>query len=402
MSIKNNYNHTVFACYFGYVIQAIVNNFAPLLFITFRNEFGISIEKITFLVTFNFLFQLFIDAVAAKISDKIGYRCCIVVAQIFSAVGIAGLGVLPDLLSNPYIGLVICVLLYAVGGGFIEVLVSPIVEACPIKNKKSAMSLLHSFYCWGHLFVVIASTVFFAIFGIENWRILAMLWAIIPLFNAFYFSFVPIARLTEENEQMSFKELFSSKKFWLFVIIMLCAGASEQGMSQWASAFAEAGLNISKTVGDLAGPSLFALTMGVSRVVYSKVSGKINLDKYMTLCATLCICSYAIASFVQNPLIALCGCALCGFSVGVMWPGTFSLASENFSKGGTALFALLALAGDLGCSTGPAVVGFVSGIFDDDLKKGIFAAVVFPVLLIIFVKKLRTNPRMLDNTGTEY
>lgn len=312
------------------------------------------------------------------------------------------MGILPDLLNNSYIGLVICVLLYAVGGGFIEVLVSPIVEVCPIKNKKSAMSLLHSFYCWGHLFVVIASTVFFAIFGIENWRILAMLWAIIPLFNAFYFSFVPIAKLTEENEQMSFKELFSSKKFWLFVIIMLCAGASEQGMSQWASAFAEAGLNISKTVGDLAGPSLFALTMGVSRVVYFKVSGKINLDKYMTLCASICICSYAIAAFVQNPLIALCGCALCGFSVGVMWPGTFSLASENFSKGGTALFALLALAGDLGCSTGPAVVGFVSGILDDDLKKGIFAAVIFPVLLIIFVKKLRTNPRMLDNTDAEY
>ena len=397
MSIKNNYNHTVFACYFGYVVQAIVNNFAPLLFLTFRNEFGIPLEKITSLITINFLFQLVVDVVAAKVVDKIGYRKCIVAAQFFSALGIAGMGFLPNLFSDPYYGLLISILLYALGGGLIEVLVSPIVEACPIKAKKAAMSLLHSFYCWGHLFVVLLSTLFFTLFGIENWRILALVWAVIPLINGFYFIKVPIAPLTAEGEQIPIKKLFSSKTFWLFIVVMVCAGASEQGMSQWASTFAESGLNVSKTVGDLAGPSLFAITMGVSRVIYSKISEKVDLNKYMTACAVLCITSYAIASFSGNAAFSLVGCAMCGFSVGVMWPGAFSLASEKFPKGGTAMFAFLALAGDFGCSFGPTVVGVATDILNDDIKRGVFAAVIFPVLLIIsllFMKKIKEKRKV--------
>ncbi len=399
MSIKNNYNHTVFACYFGYVVQAIVNNFAPLLFLTFRSEFSIPLSQITSLVTINFLFQLFIDIVAAKYVDKIGYRKCIVAAQFFAAAGIAGMGILPDLLPNPYIGLLVSILLYATGGGLIEVLVSPIVEACPIKAKKAAMSLLHSFYCWGHLFVVLASTLFFTILGIANWRILAFIWAIVPFINGFYFMRVPIMTLTTDEEKMSLKSLFSSKQFLLFLLIMVCAGASEQGMSQWASTFAEAGLNVSKTVGDLAGPSLFAITMGVSRVVYSKISEKVDLSKYMTFCAVLCISAYAMATFLRNPALSFVGCALCGFSVGVMWPGSFSLASETFPKGGTALFAILALAGDFGCSFGPTVVGFATNLLDDNIKKGVFAAVIFPVLLIVslyVMKNLQAKSDKLD------
>lgn len=385
MSVKNNYNHTVFACYFGYVVQAIVNNFAPLLFLTFRSEFGIPLEKITSLITINFLFQLVVDVIAAKVVDKIGYRKCIVAAQLFSALGIAGLGVFPGVMPDPYYGLLISIVLYALGGGLIEVLVSPIVEACPIKAKKAAMSLLHSFYCWGHLFVVLFSTLFFTVFGIANWRVLAVIWAIIPFLNAFYFAKVPIAPLTAEGEQIPIKKLFSSKQFLLFILIMVCAGASEQGMSQWASTFAEAGLNVSKTVGDLAGPSLFAITMGVSRVVYSKISEKVNLSKYMTACSVLCILSYVIASFSGNAAFSLVGCAMCGFAVGVMWPGAFSMASESFPKGGTAMFAFLALAGDFGCSFGPTVVGIATDVLNDDIKRGVFAAVIFPILMIVSV-----------------
>lgn len=383
MSIKNNYNHTVFACYFGYIVQAIVNNFAPLLLLTFKSEFGIPLEQITSLVSINFLIQLVVDIAAAKFVDKIGYRKCIVAAQLFCAVGIAGLGVFPELLPNPYIGLLFSMMLYALGGGLIEVLVSPIVEACPIKAKKAAMSLLHSFYCWGHLFVVLSSTLFFTAFGIDNWRVLAVVWAIVPLLNAFYFAKVPIVPLTAAGESMTVKQLSSSRVFFLLVIIMFCAGASEQGMSQWASAFAEAGLNVPKTVGDLAGPSLFAVTMGTSRVIYSKISEKINLIKYMALCSLLCICAYAGASFFGNAALSLVACALCGFSVGVMWPGAFSVASESFPKGGTAMFAILALAGDLGCSCGPALVGTVTDVLNNDIKHGVFAAVVFPILMII-------------------
>lgn len=399
MSIRNNYNHTVFACYFGYVVQAIVNNFAPLLFLTFGSEFNIPLSQITSLVTINFLFQLFIDIVSAKYVDKIGYRKCIVAAQFFSAIGIAGMGILPDLLPDPYIGLLVSILLYATGGGLIEVLVSPIVEACPIKNKKAAMSLLHSFYCWGHLFVVLVSTLFFAVFGIANWRILACIWALIPFVNGFYFMGVPITTLTTDEDKMSLKSLFSSKQFLLFMLIMVCSGASEQGMSQWASAFAEAGLNVPKTVGDLAGPSLFAVTMGTSRVIYSKISERVDLSGYMTLCATLCIVSYTMATFLNNPALSFVGCALCGFSVGVMWPGSFSLASESFPKGCTAMFAILALAGDFGCSFGPTVVGFATGLLEDNIKKGVFAAVIFPTLLIIslyIMKKLQTIDSKLD------
>lgn len=401
MSIKNNYNHTVFACYFGYVVQAIVNNFAPLLFLTFQSEFDIPLEKITLLITLNFLFQLLVDVIAAKYVDKIGYRKCIVAAQFFSALGIAGLGIFPGLFPDPYYGLLLSILLYALGGGLIEVLVSPIVEACPIKAKKAAMSLLHSFYCWGHLFVVLASTLFFALFGIENWRILAIAWALIPLFNAFYFAKVPILTLTQNGEEVPVKKLFSSKAFWLFILIMICAGASEQGMSQWASTFAEAGLKVSKTVGDLAGPSFFAVTMGASRVIYSKISEKVDLSKYMTACAVLCICSYAVASFSTSPVLSLVGCAICGFSVGVMWPGAFSFASESIPKGGTAMFAFLALAGDFGCSFGPTVVGFATNAMGEDIKKGVFAAVVFPCLLIasiLLMNRINKKAPKLDKS----
>lgn len=399
MSIKNNYNHTVFACYFGYVVQAIVNNFAPLLFLTFRSEFDLPLSKITSLVTINFLFQLFIDIVSAKFVDKIGYRKCIVAAQFFSAVGIAGLGILPDVMPDPYVGILVSILLYATGGGLIEVLVSPIVEACPIKAKKAAMSLLHSFYCWGHLFVVLLSTAFFAVYGISNWRMLTFIWAVIPFINGFYFSRVPIKLLTTEEEKMSLKSLFTSKHFLLFMVVMVCAGASEQGMSQWASVFAEMGLKVSKTVGDLAGPSLFAVTMGTSRVIYSKISEKVDLSKYMTICSIICIASYFIASFVPNPALSLAGCSLCGFSVGVMWPGAFSLASERFPHGGTAMFAILALAGDFGCSFGPTVVGFATDMLNEDIKKGVLAAVLFPIMLIVslaLMSRIKDNCHKLD------
>lgn len=381
--IRENYNHTLYACFTGYIIQAIVNNFAPLLFLTFQREYGISLEKIALLITFNFGIQLIIDFFAAGFVDRIGYRICIVMAQVFSCVGLASLAFLPDLMPDPFIGLLCCVAIYAVGGGLLEVLVSPIVEACPTQRKEAAMGLLHSFYCWGHAAVILLSTLFFAVFGIGNWRILACLWAIVPLLNTVYFTQVPIASLTEEGAGMSIGELIRSRIFWFMVILMICAGACEQGISQWASAFAEAGLNVSKTVGDLAGPCAFAVLMGVSRIVYAKFSESVSIYKYMLCCGILCLISYLLASLSPSPVISLLGCALCGLSVGVMWPGSFSLSSRNIPTGGTAMFAFLALAGDLGCSGGPAVVGFVSGLADGNMKTGILSGILFPILLIV-------------------
>ncbi len=381
--MKPTYKTTIFACFVGYIVQAIVNNFAPLLFITFHTDYNIPLSQITLLVTINFGVQLLVDLLSTLFVDKIGYRTSIVIAQVFSAAGLISLAFLPEVMP-PFAGILVSVIIYAIGGGIIEVLISPIMESCPTDNKEKAMSLLHSFYCWGHVGVVILSTAFFTICGIDNWRILACVWAIVPIFNGIIFMKTPIAPLIADGEKgMSLGELFRSKVFWVLVIMMVCSGASEQAVSQWASAFAEMGLGISKTAGDLAGPMAFAIFMGSARAFYGKYGDKIDLDKFMTGSAILCIASYFVVSLAPIPIISLIGCAVCGFAVGIMWPGTFSRAASALRTGGTAMFALLALAGDLGCSTGPTLVGFVSDAFGGSLKAGILAAVIFPAVMTV-------------------
>lgn len=381
--MKDKYQKTIYACFTGYIVQAIINNFAPLLFLMFQSSYGIPLEKITLLVTFNFGLQLLIDLCSVCFVDKIGYRVSMVLAHLFAAVGLVLLTVLPDCFSDPFIGLLIAVVIYAVGGGLLEVLVSPVVEACPTDNKEKAMSLLHSFYCWGHVAVVLISTGFFWIAGIENWKMLALVWACVPVINGIVFLKVPIAPLLAEGEEgLSVKELFKSGLFWVFMLMMLSAGASEQAVSQWASALAEKGLGISKTMGDLAGPMAFAILMGSARAFYGKYGERINLKLFFAGSCILCICSYLIIAFVPVPALGLLGCALCGLSVGILWPGSFSMASASMKRGGTALFAMLALAGDVGCSMGPTVVGRVSGALGDNLRLGVLAGIVFPVLLL--------------------
>jgi len=380
--IKRNYNHTLYASYIGYITQAIINNFVPLLFLTFQDLFQVSLGKISLLVSVNFGVQLLTDYLGAKYIDRIGYRRSIVFAHLIAAVGLMGLAIFPSIFPDGFTGIIVAVILYAIGGGIIEVLISPIVEACPTERKEAAMSLLHSFYCWGQVFVVLFSTVFFTVFGIGNWRILAFIWAVVPLLNSIYFSRVPIAALVEEGEKMPISVLLGEKLFWLFVLLMVTAGASEQAMSQWASAFAEAGLKVSKIIGDLAGPTLFAVLMGSARVFYAKFSEKISLPKFMAGSGVLCIMGYLLAILSPNPSVGLIGVAITGLSVGILWPGTFSIASKAMPRGGTAMFGFLALAGDLGCFAGPTVVGTVSGAFNDDLKKGFLFAIIFPILLL--------------------
>ena len=393
--MKSSYNDTVNACFLGYIVQAIVNNFVPLLFVTFQNTFGIELSKITMLISLNFIIQLSVDLLSAKLIDKIGYRCAMMSAHLFSALGVALLAILQYIMRNCFEGLLISVVIYAIGGGILEVLVSPIVEACPTDNKEKAMSLLHSFYCWGHVLVVLVSTLFFTFHGIENWRILAVIWALVPFANAFIFTKVPIAPLIEEGEKgMSIKELLTSKLFILLFIMMICSGASEQAVSQWASTFAIEGLGVSKTVGDLAGPLSFAVFMGTSRALYGKFGDRLPHKRALPLCCILCIVSYLMISLLPVPALSLIGCAVCGFSVGIMWPATFSFSAAMLKRGGTAMFALLALGGDLGCSAGPGAVGFVSSAFGDNLKVGILLAAVFPTVLFIcsqFLGKSKKN-----------
>ncbi|MCI7492366.1 MAG: MFS transporter [Lachnobacterium sp.] len=382
--MKDKYQKTMYACFAGYIVQAIVNNFVPLLFLTFESSYNIPLSQITMLITFNFGIQLIVDLLSTKFVDRIGYRVSIVMAHVFAAGGLIGLVVLPDLLPNAFAGLLIAVVIYAIGGGLIEVLISPIMESCPTENKEKAMSLLHSFYCWGHVGVVLLSTLFFKLCGIENWKILALIWAAIPIVNGIVFCKAPIASLIEDGETgMSLRDLCRNQMFWILMLMMVCAGASEQAVSQWASTFAEQGLGVTKTIGDLAGPMAFAILMGSARAFYGKFGEKIDLDKFMMGSSLLCVIAYLCISLSPSPLISLVGCAVCGLSVGIMWPGTFSKASATLKNGGTAMFALLALAGDVGCSGGPTLVGFVTGQMSNNLKLGILAGIVFPILLIV-------------------
>ena len=381
--MRGQYQKTIYACFAAYIVQAIVNNFVPLLFLTFQDNYAIPLSQISLLVTINFGLQLLVDLASVSFVDRIGYRASMVLAHALSTAGLILLAILPNLLPSPFSGILLAVCVYAVGGGLLEVLVSPVVEECPSAHKEQAMSLLHSFYCWGHVGVVLASTVFFALFGVGHWRVLALIWALIPLANMIAFTRVPIAPLTEDGQPgMTVGELIRQRVFWVFLLMMLCAGASEQGVSQWASTFAEKGLGVTKTVGDLAGPMAFAVFMGTSRAVYGNYGEKLDLDRFMAGSALLCVAAYLCIALVPSPVIGLLGCAVCGLSVGIMWPGTFSKASAGLPRGGTAMFALMALAGDLGCSGGPTLVGLVSSALGDDLKRGILVGAVFPALLL--------------------
>lgn len=387
--MKSKYQKTLIACYLGFITQSITANFAPLLFLTFHRTYQISLGRIAFISTAFFFTQLLVDLFCAKYVDRIGYRRSVIASEVFSASGLIGLAFLPSLLPDPYVGILISVIIYAMGSGLIEVLVSPIVEACPFDNKESVMSLLHSFYCWGSVGVILLSTIFFAIFGIENWRILACIWALIPLYNTFNFISCPIESLTEEGEGLSIRQLCHIPIFWIALILMVCAGASEISMAQWASAYVESALGISKSIGDIIGPCLFAVMMGMSRSFYGKYGENIDLMKFMIGSGALCLVCYLLSALAPLPFLNLVGCAVCGFSVGIMWPGTISIASKKIPLGGTAMFALLAMAGDLGGSVGPGIVGFVTQNANDNLKVGMLAGCVFPTVLVLSVLLLK-------------
>lgn len=387
--MEKNYKKTLKACYLGFITQAIAANFTPLLFLKFHTEYGIPLGQIALISTTFFFTQLIVDVLCAKYVECIGYRRAVVLSEVASVVGLIGLAFLPDLLPSPFAGIIVSVIIYAIGSGLIEVLVSPIVEACPFENKEAVMSLLHSFYCWGTVAVILLSTLFFNVFGISNWKWMACIWALLPLYNIYNFMTCPIEYLVEDGQGMSVSELLKSPLFWTGIILMICAGASEISMSQWASAFTESALGIEKRMGDLAGPCMFAVMQGVSRVIYGKYGSRIDLTKYMMGSGALCLICYILASVSHSPFLSLAGCIMCGFSVGIMWPGTISIMSKRLPVGGTAMFALLAMAGDIGGSVGPAAVGIVTQSANDNLQVGMLSASIFPLVLIMMLLLMR-------------
>lgn len=398
--LRNNFKATIAASCMGYFTQAILINFAPLLFITFRNEFGLSLAQLSVLIATNFATELIIDFLGTKYVSKIGYRRSVIIAQALSVIGLCMIPIMPKLMSNKFFALEIAMIFCGLGGGLIEVLISPIVEACPTKRKSAIMSMLHSFYCWGQMGVVLLSTIYFRTAGIENWEYLSLIWAIVPFIDLILFCFVPINTLVEESEESSFRDLVKQKIFWVFLVMMLCAGATELSMSQWASAFAEAGLGVEKWIGDLLGPCLFAVCMGTTRVFYAANSHKIGLKKGIFISAGICVVSYLIAVFSPIPIISLLGCTLCGVGSGMLWPGTYSIATNRMPKGGVPMFGLLALAGDLGCLTGPYLTGMMSTAFGGNLKAGFLFSLIFPITLMVMVfilMKYFKKPEKTDN-----
>ena len=390
---KSPYGQTRLACYLGFVTQAICANFVPLLFLTFHRTYHISFGQLALISTCFFLTQLVVDFICATVVDRLGYRPCIIAAEVTSGLGLAGLVFLPDLLASPFAGILVCVVIYAIGSGLTEVLASPIIEACPFDNKEGMMSLLHSFYCWGSVGVILGSTLFFSVFGIDNWRVLAVLWAVIPLYNICNFAVCPIEQLVSEGQSMTVVQLCRTGDFWIFIVLMVCAGSSEIAMAQWASAFTESALHVSKAVGDLAGPCGFAVLMGASRSLYGKFGEKVDLTVFMAASGVLCLVCYLLAGLAGLPILGLLGCAVCGFSVGIMWPGSISISTRVLPAGGTAMFALLALAGDLGGALGPAIIGAVSQNNGNNLQAGVLAGIGFPIILVLCVFMIRKQYR---------
>lgn len=413
--MKYTFKHTLRACYTGFVTQAVVNNLAPLLFIVFQDKYNISFEMVGRLILINFGTQIIADYIAARYADRLGYRRAAVLAHLFCAVGLICLGVLPAIMPNPYTGLMIAAVIYAAGGGFIEVLISPIVDSLPGEAKASAMSLVHSFYCWGQMAVVLFTTLLLKALGVDLWFLLPVMWSLIPIYNLFQFLKVPLMPTVSEEEKTPLRELFKTRTFLLALILMMCAGSSELTMSQWSSLFAEKGLQVPKMLGDLLGPFLFALFMGVGRSLYAAFGHRIHLRSALVVSGVLCVICYAVTIFVQLPVVSLLGCAVCGLSVSLMWPGTVSLTAETWPKGGTAMFGLLAIFGDLGASVGPWIAGLISdltvqarnlvdighsyGLNPDQLgmKAGLLSAMIFPIILTVGVSLLKKK-RVADGT----
>ena len=384
--MKRDYDLTIRVCFVTCVVQAVVINFAPLLFVMFSREFGLPMSSLTALISVNFGIQLVIDASSVFFLQRLGYKGAMLLSHICCSAGLLLLPILPVKLSNSFVGLIIPTLLYGIGAGLIEVIVSPIVESCPIENSETTMSLLHAFYSWGYAAVVLLSTAFFAVFGISRWQILTLIWAMIPLVNMLLITRAPMPPVTRIEGGMSgIGRLFKTPAFLLALVMMICSGGSEQAVCQWSSAFAESALGVSKTMGDLLGPTFFAITMGIARTLFGKLGGKLDLGKCMLGSSALCIVCYLTLSFSRAPVLSLVACGMTGFACGIFWPGTLSMISDRITNGGSAMFSLLALAGDIGCNVGPSFAGAVASAKGDDLRAGLSAATVLPVVMFICV-----------------
>ena len=386
--MTKSYKTTKIACFIGFVVQAIINNFLPLLFIIFNTRYNLNYEQLGRLLFVNFFVQLIVDALTPALVKRIGYRGAAIACHGLAAAGLFMLGVLPLVFSNQiYACLVASIIVYASGSGIIEVCISPMVELLPGDKKGADMAFTHSFYCWGQAFTVLVSTLLIFLIGQQHWHFIPMFWAIIPLLNMINFMRVPVIEQPDDPISKTANTLFKNRDFWIFAVIMICAGASEITMAEWASLFAQKALGVSKTVGDLLGPCAFAVCMGSGRVIFGLLDGKFNPQKALILNNILCVLCYVGVAVCNIPALSLIACALCGFSVSLSWPGTYSMAARHFPTGGTLMFSILALCGDLGCSIGPWLMGIVAN--STTLETGFLVCSVFPAFMVLTAPLLR-------------
>ena len=396
------------ACEFGITTQSAVNNLAPILFVIFKDNFGISYTMIASLMLFNFLVQIATDFTAIKILGILDYRKSGILAQACAALGLIMLGVLPNIIPI-YPALFTSTLFMAFGGGLLEVMVSPIVDSLEKGQSSAKMNMLHSFFCWGQVAVVLTATAAIKLFGSNIWYIIPISWAIVPIISIFMFSVVPIPEIARAERRSGEKLPVKSKAFLFMCFLMVASGASEITMAEWASVFAQKGLGIDKFTGDILGPCLFAVLMGSGRLLFGVFGSRVRLKSALTYYSILCTICYIVAATAKNPYIALFFCALTGFSVSIMWPGVYSYSSSVIKQGKTAMFGILALCGDVGCSLGSWLTGSMSdfsltfpkvlefavrcGISYEQmgLKIGIGCAAVFPLLMSIALISSKTD-----------
>lgn len=395
--LEKKYLPTKLAGYVGFIVQAIVNNFLPILFIVFQDVYGLGYEKLGRLIVINFATQMFIDFITPKIIHKLGYRRAAFLCQFTACVGLCLMAVLPRFMSNTYLAIIISIVFYATGSGLMEVILSPMIEMLPTGNKSGNMAVLHSFYCWGQTVVVPLTTLMVFIFGRENWTYIPLVWAVVPFVNMFTFLRVPIVEPDSEEKQSTFLELARTPKFVVYMVMMLCAGASEIAMSQWSSLFVEQALGVSKAIGDIVGPCLFALFMALGRVIYASLSKKVSFTRLLIWLNLLCFICYVMVALCHIAVLSLVFCALCGLSVSISWPGIYSAGARTFKTGGAVMFSAFAMCGDTGCALGPGLVGLVAEY--TNLNVGFLVAAVFPLIMVICSIYILKN-RVAKNKNT--
>lgn len=357
--MKNNYKILKLACYSTNVSMSVITNMPPLLFLTFREQFGISYSLLGLLVTVNFFTQLLVDLIFSFFSHKFNIQKAVKFTPVLCMIGLLFYSLCPSLFkNNEYIALVIGTVIFSASGGFGEVLISPVIAAIPAKDPDKEMSKLHSTYAWGVVGVVLFATAFLAVFSSKYWQILMLILSLIPLFAAIAFAFSKVPTMQTPERVSGALKLLKNSGVWMCVLAIFLGGAAECTMAQWCSGYLEQALGIKKIYGDIFGVALFSVMLGAGRTLYSKIGKNIAPVLFFgALGAALC---YFIAALSPFAVVGLVACALTGFCVSMLWPGSLIVASDRFPAGGVFIFALMAAGGDMGASIGPQLVGIVT------------------------------------------